>query len=93
MATHPRLPNSPEVVREYVRYGASPRAAQGLVVAAKMNAFLSGRLNVSFEDVRSVAPAALRHRIILNVEAEVAGTESDAIVETVLKHVPEEPRG
>jgi MoxR-like ATPase len=40
-----------------------------------------------------VAPAALRHRIILNVEAEVAGTESDAIVETVLKHVPEEPRG
>jgi MoxR-like ATPase len=93
MATHPRLPNSPEVVREYVRYGASPRAAQGLVLAAKMNAFLSGRLNVSFEDVRSVAPAALRHRIILNVEAEVAGTEPDAIVDTVLKHVAEEPRG
>lgn len=91
MATHPRLPGSPDPVRQYVRYGASPRAAQGLVLAAKMNAFLSGRLNVSFEDVRGVAPAALRHRIILNVEAEVAGMEADSIVDTVLKHVPEEP--
>ena len=91
MATHPGLPGSPEPVRQYVRYGASPRAAQGLVLAAKMNAFLSGRLNVSFEDVRKVAPAALRHRVILNVEAEVAGTESDTIVDTVLKHVAEEP--
>jgi len=78
-------------VRQYVRYGASPRAAQGLVLAAKMNAFLSGRLNVSFDDVRQVAPAALRHRVILNVEAEVAGMESDTIVDTVLKAVPEEP--
>jgi len=64
-----------------------------VVLAAKMNAFLSGRLNVSFDDIRKVAPAALRHRIILNVEAEVAGMESDAIVDTVLKHVSEEPRG
>lgn len=92
MATHPKLPLAPEPVRQYVRYGASPRAAQGLVLAAKMNAFLSGRLNVSFDDVRSVAPAALRHRIILNVEAEVAGMEPDVIVDQVLKHVPEEPR-
>jgi MoxR-like ATPase len=92
MATHPRLPGSPESVRQYVRYGASPRAAQGLVLAAKMNAFLSGRLNVSFDDIRSVAPSALRHRIILNVEAEVAGMETDSIVDHVLKHVPEEPR-
>jgi MoxR-like ATPase len=92
MATHPQLPGSPEPVRQYVRYGASPRAAQGLVLAAKMNAFLSGRLNVSFDDIRGVAPAALRHRIILNVEAEVAGMEPDVIVDTVLKHVPEEVR-
>ena len=92
MATHPKLVGSPEPVRQYVRYGASPRAAQGLVVAAKMNAFLSVRLNVSFDDVRSVAPAALRHRIILNVEAEVAGMEPDVIVDNVLKHVPEEAR-
>jgi MoxR-like ATPase len=91
MGTHPRLAGAPDAVRQYVRYGASPRAAQGLVLAAKMNAFLSGRLNVSFEDVRSVAPAALRHRVILNVEAEVAGMEADSIVDTVLKHVPEEP--
>jgi MoxR-like ATPase len=75
-----------------VRYGASPRAAQGVVLVAKMNAFLSGRLNVSFKDIKSVALAALRHRIILNVEAEVAGMESDTIVEDVLEHVPEEPR-
>ncbi len=91
MATHPRIAGAPEAVRQYVRYGASPRAAQGLVIAAKMNAFLSGRLNVSFEDVRSVAAAALRHRVILNVEAEVAGVEADSVVDTVLKHVPEEP--
>jgi MoxR-like ATPase len=90
MATHPRLAGSPDAVRQYVRYGASPRAAQGLVLAAKMNAFLSGRLNVSFDDVRGVATAALRHRVILNVEAEVAGVESDTVVETVLKQVPEE---
>jgi MoxR-like ATPase len=92
MATHPRIPGSPDPVKQYVRYGASPRAAQGVVIAAKMNAFLSGRLNVSFDDIRSVAPAALRHRIILNVEAEVAGMEPDVIVDTVLKHVAEEPR-
>jgi MoxR-like ATPase len=93
MATHPHLPGSPDAVRQYVRYGASPRAAQGLVLAAKMNAFLSGRLNVSFDDVRNVALACMRHRIILNVEAEVAGMETDSIVTTVLKHVVEEPRG
>jgi MoxR-like ATPase len=91
VATHPRLPGAPEAVRQYVRYGASPRAAQGVVLASKMNAFLSGRLNVSFDDIRVVAPAALRHRVILNVEAEVAGIESDTIVESVLKHVSEEP--
>jgi MoxR-like ATPase len=90
MATHPRLPGAPDSVRQYVRYGASPRAAQGLVLAAKMNAFLSGRLNVSFDDVRGVAASALRHRVILNVEAEVAGMEADTIVDTVLRHVPEE---
>jgi MoxR-like ATPase len=92
MATHPHIPGSPDPVKQYVRYGASPRAAQGVVLAAKMNAFLSGRLNVSFEDIRYVAPAALRHRIILNVEAEVAGMEPDSIVDNVLKHVSEEPR-
>jgi MoxR-like ATPase len=92
MATHPSIPGSPDPVRQYVRYGASPRAAQGVVLAAKMNAFLSGRLNVSFDDIRYVAPAALRHRIILNVEAEVAGMEPDLIVDNVLKHVSEEPR-
>jgi MoxR-like ATPase len=92
IATHPHLPSSPDFVRQYVRYGASPRAAQGLVLAAKMNAFLSGRLNVSFDDIRGVARAALRHRIILNVEAEVAGMQTDAIVETVMKHVSEEVR-
>jgi MoxR-like ATPase len=92
IATHPHLAGSPEAVKQYVRYGASPRAAQGLVLAAKMNAFLSGRLNVSFDDIRSVARAALRHRIILNVEAEVAGMQTDAIVDTVMKHVPEEVR-
>ena len=64
------LPEAPELTRRYVRYGASPRAGQALVLAAKIHALLSGRFNVSHDDLRYVAPPALRHRLILNFEAE-----------------------
>jgi MoxR-like ATPase len=94
MATYPTADrDAPGVVRQYVRYGASPRAAQALVIAAKITAFLAGRFNVSFQDIREVARPALRHRLILNVEADVAGVDQDSIVEAVLRHVGEERRG
>jgi MoxR-like ATPase len=92
MATHPDSPDAPQMVRDYVRYGASPRAAQSLVLASKINALLSGRFNGSFQDIRRVARAALRHRVILNVEAEVSGIDVDAVVDAVVKHVPEEAK-
>jgi len=90
MATHSTLAGAPAVVREAVRYGASPRAAQGLVVAAKAHAFLSGRFNVSFQDIRAVAYPALRHRLILRVEAAISGLDAETVVGAVLAHVPEE---
>ena len=90
-ATQPARQEAPQVVREYVRYGASPRGAQGLVLAGKIMAFLSGRFNVSYEDIRSVAHQTLRHRLILNVDAEVGGIEADGLVDAVIRHVVDEP--
>ena len=92
VATHPDTPGAPEAVRRYVRFGASPRAAQALIIAGKITALLAGRFNVAFDDVRRVAPAALRHRLILNVEAQVAGIEPDAIVAELVRALPEQAR-
>lgn len=89
LCTHPDHPLSPGVTRDYVRYGASPRGAQALVAAAKIRAILAGRVNVSFDDVREVAMPALRHRIILNFDAEASGVTSDKVVARVLEAVPE----
>jgi MoxR-like ATPase len=86
-ATHPDQPRAPELVREYVRYGASPRGAQALVTAGKIGALLDGRFNVSIDDIRAVAMPALRHRIILNFEGEAEGITSEAIVRTILESV------
>jgi MoxR-like ATPase len=90
-ATQPTRSEAPRMVREYVRYGASPRGAQGLVLAAKITAFLDGRFNVSYEDIRSVVRPTLRHRLILNVDAEVGGIETDVLIDEVLEHVADEP--
>ena len=73
-----------------MRYGASPRGAQALVLAAKIRPCSTGRFNVSFEDIRRVAPA-LRHRLILNFDAEADGIEPDGLVDAVLQHVIDEP--
>jgi MoxR-like ATPase len=89
-ATQPSRREAPQVVREYVRYGASPRAAQGLVLAAKIAALLAGRFNVSYEDIRSVAYPTLRHRLILNIDAEVSAIDPDNVVMAVLDHVIDE---
>jgi MoxR-like ATPase len=86
-ATHPDQPRAPGLVREYVRYGGSPRGAQALVTAGKIGALLDGRFNVSIDDIRAVALPALRHRIILNFEGEAEGITSEAIVRTILESV------
>jgi MoxR-like ATPase len=86
-ATHPDQPRAPELVREYVRYGGSPRGAQALVAGAKVRALLDGRYNVSVEDLRAVALPSLRHRVILNFEGEAEGITADAIVRTILDSV------
>jgi MoxR-like ATPase len=86
-ATHPDQPRAPGLVREYVRYGASPRGAQALVTAGKIFALLDGRFNVSIEDIRSAALPSLRHRIILNFEGEAEGITTEAAVRTILDSV------
>jgi MoxR-like ATPase len=86
-ATHPDQPRAPELVREYVRYGGSPRGAQALVTAGKIFALLDGRFNVAIEDVRAAAMPALRHRIILNFEGEAEGITTEAVIRSILDAV------
>lgn len=89
LATHPDNAEAVPIVKRYVRYGASPRGAQAIVLAAKIRALIEGRLNVAFEDVRTVAVPALRHRIILNFEAEAGGVLPDSVLNGILGDVAE----
>jgi MoxR-like ATPase len=82
-ATQPDLPEAPDRVRRFVRYGVSPRGAQSLVLAAKARALLSGRYNVALEDIRAVALPALRHRVQINFEGQAAGLTVDELLEDV----------
>jgi MoxR-like ATPase len=90
IATHPEGETAPDMVRRYVRYGASPRAAQALILGGQVAALLAGRYNVAFEDLRAVAPAALRHRILLNFEGQAEGVSTDGVVDEVLRAVKED---
>jgi MoxR-like ATPase len=90
VATHPENSHAINLVKQYVRYGASPRGAQALILGAKVCALLAGRYNVAFDDLRGVAPAALRHRLLLNFEALADGISPDVIVHKVLAEVPTE---
>ncbi|HYC79366.1 MAG TPA: AAA family ATPase [Planctomycetota bacterium] len=81
LATHPDRPGAPEIVRRYVRYGSSPRGAQALVACGKVRALRRGRPHLAVEDVLAVAPACLRHRIILNFEGEAEGVTTDRVLE------------
>ncbi len=88
VATHPKSDEATPMLRQYARYGASPRGAQALIIGAKINALLEGRSNVSFDDVAAVAPPALRHRILLNFEGQAEGLSTDDLIADVLKSVP-----
>ncbi|MEX0612381.1 MAG: MoxR family ATPase [Pirellulales bacterium] len=89
LATHPDGPYAVPITNQYIRWGSSPRGAQTLTLAAKVRALLSGRYNVSFEDVRRVFLPATRHRVILNFEAEAEGIDPDKVLLEVLQKVPE----
>ncbi len=86
-ATHPRSELAPERVRRYVRHGASPRGAQALVLGGKARALTDGRPNLAADDVVALAPAALRHRLVLGYEAVADGvTPDDLIGDVVAAH-------
>jgi MoxR-like ATPase len=89
MATHPQGPFAPECTNKYLRWGASPRAAQAMALASKVRALLDNRYNVSFEDVRRVLLPALRHRVVVNFEAQAEGIETDKVLLEILEKVPE----
>ena len=89
IATHPGSPGATPLVKKYVRYGASPRGAQALILGAKVTALLAGRYNVAYEDIRQVAPAALRHRLLLNFEGLAEGIRPDQIIQELLQTISE----
>jgi MoxR-like ATPase len=89
-ATHPQTDIAPEKVRQYVKYGASPRGLQAMILGGKVRALLDHRFNVSVEDIRHVARPSLRHRVLLNFEGEAEEIRTDEIIKAVLEAVPVE---
>jgi MoxR-like ATPase len=87
MATHPQWADAPEVTRRFVRYGASPRGAQAMILGAKVRALAEGRFNVSAEDLKALTAPALRHRVILNFEGEAEGIDVDTLVGQIVEGV------
>jgi MoxR-like ATPase len=88
-ATHPGGPDAPDLAKRFVRYGSSPRGAQAVLLGAKIRALVDSRFAASVDDVRAVAHAALRHRILLNFEGEAEGVKTDQVIDAVLKSIPE----
>lgn len=89
LATHPEGPHAVDITNQYLRWGASPRGAQTMALAAKVRALLEGRFNVSFEDIRRVFLPAMRHRVIPNFEAQAENVTSDQVLLEILDRVPE----
>jgi MoxR-like ATPase len=85
LATHPDYERAPEASRKYIRYGASPRAAQTIISTSKVRAVMEGRYNVSFEDIKYVAYPALRHRIFMNFDAVADGVSAEAVIGEILR--------
>jgi MoxR-like ATPase len=89
-ATHPEDKGAPPITKQYIRYGASPRGMQALILASKIMALLDGRFNVAFVDLKSAVLPALRHRCILNFEAQAEGVTTDDVLRGILETVREE---
>ena len=90
--THPEHGTAPDITKQYVRFGASPRGAQTILLTSKIRALMDGRKNVSADDVRASALPALRHRTILNFEGEAEGISTDDIIAEIIKRTPEQKK-
>jgi MoxR-like ATPase len=88
LASHPKTDTAVPITNQYLRFGSSPRGGQCLLLAGKVRALIQGRFNVSFDDIQAVATASLRHRLILNFEAEAEGITTDHIIAQILQDVP-----
>jgi len=88
MATHPKTETAAPIADQYLRFGSSPRGAQSLLLAAKVRALTQGRFNASFEDIHAVVLPTMRHRCILNFEAEAEGITTDHVLQQIIKDVP-----
>ena len=88
LATHPGGEFARPITERYVRTGASPRGAQALILAAKLHALLANRFNVSYEDIKAAYPAAMRHRVLLNFEAQAEGITTDQVLAQILQELP-----
>jgi MoxR-like ATPase len=89
LATHPESDAGVPLARKFLQYGSSPRGLQSLILAGRARSFLSGRPNVSFDDIRRAVMPGLRHRMILNLQADAEGITTEKVLEEVLKLVPE----
>ncbi len=89
LGTHPDSPHATDLTKQFVRFGASPRGVQTLILAGKVRALLAGRYNVSCQDIRDVAGPALRHRVICNFEGEAEGISTDAVIHKLLEDLSE----
>ncbi len=89
LATHPEMPEASPRVRKFIRYGASPRGGQALILGGKARSFMQGNYYVNFDDIRKVAIPALRHRIILNFEGEASGIKVEDLIKEIINEVPE----
>jgi MoxR-like ATPase len=87
-SSRPKAPNAPEMIKKYVAFGASVRAAQYLILGAKANALTEGRYHVSFDDIRALTHPVLRHRLLMNFRAESEGVTTDALIDELVKSVP-----
>jgi MoxR-like ATPase len=88
-STHPDTPEAHELTKRFVRFGASPRGAQSILLAAKIQALFDGRFAASIDDVKKVSLPALRHRVLLNFEGEAEGVRSDQVIEAIIESLPE----
>ena len=87
LGTHPEIEGAPEGAKKYIRFGASPRAAQAIITASRARALMEGRYNVSFEDIKYVAHPSLRHRFFLNFDAVADGITTDVLIDRLLDEV------
>jgi MoxR-like ATPase len=88
LATHPQGMFAIPMTNQFLRVGASPRAAQAIALGSKVRALLDGRFHVSFKDIKDVAVPAMRHRLILNFEGEAEGITTDMVLEKVVAETP-----